>query len=628
MKRQLLASFGAVSLAMLSALADGASISVDMREVRGETAHDLWGIFFEDIDLSIDGGVYAELVRNGSFEEGSINRWNKALPLAAWHPVGAAELNVREIEDDGGKRYRVASIRAKKGCGFSNEGFFGIAVKEGVEYFLSLRIRGNKAPISVSLDRTGAPSAATGEIAAGGGEWADVSLTLKAVATDSRCSLVFRTAADEDFEVDCVSLMPGDAVNGLWRRDVFERLAALKPRFLRFPGGCWVEGEMMKYAYRWKKTLPPRSERKPQWNLWMYWSSNSVGFYEYLLLAEALGAKPLFCINAGMSHKQNQPMDKMGEYVQDALDCIEFCNGDAGTKWGAVRAAMGHPKPFNLEYLEIGNENFGEAYDERYALYHDAIRAKYPEIKLIANFFKDWHVKSRHVEIEDIHHYETPEWFMTKGVEFYDKSDAETPFFVGEYAAQDAVGFWGDLKGAIGEAAFMVALERNPGKVRLAAYAPLIANVEHSVWAPNLIYVSTDTVFGSPSWTVQKLFAENMGETLLACAVDAQDSKFGNLDGKAIVADAVLAGNGDVVVKAVNCTGEATKVTLNVAGGKRECPYVRTVFGGEAADVHNSLYEPERLKEHTIRGNAAFPIAETLPPLSLSIYRFKELSQR
>ena len=145
MKRQLLASFGAVSLAMLSALADGASISVDMREVRGETAHDLWGIFFEDIDLSIDGGVYAELVRNGSFEEGSINRWNKALPLAAWHPVGAAELNVREIEDDGGKRYRVASIRAKKGCGFSNEGFFGIAVKEGVEYFLSLRIRGNKA---------------------------------------------------------------------------------------------------------------------------------------------------------------------------------------------------------------------------------------------------------------------------------------------------------------------------------------------------------------------------------------------------------------------------------------------------------------------------------------------------
>ena len=167
-----------------------------------------------------------------------------------------------------------------------------------------------------------------------------------------------------------------------------------------------------------------------------------------------------------------------------------------------------------------------------------------------------------------------------------------------------------------------------PPSAASAAYAPLIANVEHSVWAPNLIYVSTDTVFGSPSWTVQKLFAENMGETLLASAVDAQDSKFGNFDGKAIVANAVLAGNGDVVVKAVNCTGEATKVTLNVAGGKRECPYVRTVFGGEAADAHNSLYEPERLKERTIRGNAVFPIVETLPPLSLSIYRFRELSQR
>lgn len=189
MKRQLLASFGAVSLAMLSALADGASISVDMREVRGETAHDLWGIFFEDIDLSIDGGVYAELVRNGSFEEGSINRWNKALPLAAWHPVGAAELNVREIEDDGGKRYRVASIRAKKGCGFSNEGFFGIAVKEGVEYFLSLRIRGNKAPISVSLDRTGEATKVTLNVAGGKRECSYARTVFGGDAADAHNSL-------------------------------------------------------------------------------------------------------------------------------------------------------------------------------------------------------------------------------------------------------------------------------------------------------------------------------------------------------------------------------------------------------------------------------------------------------
>ena len=404
------------TIAMMAALASAvafAGVRVEVGEPLFPAAEDLWGIFFEDIDLSLDGGVFAEKVRNGSFENWEIGLWSKGLPFEYWQTLGSTETAiVHPSKDVKGPGRRWAHVRARKGDGIANEGYFGIAVEKGGVYDLSFVVRGNAHPLEVSLERYGHGPVAKVEIPAGEASWREVKLPMVAAESDARCRLAFRTTADDEFDIDCVSLMPRDAVRGMFRRDIVEKLAALKPSFLRFPGGCWVEGETMKEAYRWKKTLAPRWERAPQWNIWKYWSSNAVGFYEYLLLCEELKAKPLFCINTGMSHKENVPMDKMGEFVQDALDAIEFCNGDETTKWGKVRCEMGHAAPFNLAYLEIGNENGGKEYEERYALIANAVREKYPDVKLVFNNWKTTKtMPGAPRDLRDDHFYDSPDKF-------------------------------------------------------------------------------------------------------------------------------------------------------------------------------------------------------------------------
>lgn len=616
----------------LEVFAVDASICVDAGKSRFPVAPDLWGIFFEDIDLSLDGGIYAEKVRNPSFEHWEIKRYRKGLPFEYWQTLGNADLKIANYPSPRGGNRRYAKIRAGKGAGFANEGFFGIAVEAGKEYRLRCRIRGNKAPIAVALERYGAGPVGTATIGVSSGDWQDVDINLKALATDARCRLAFRATADDEFAIDCVSLMPLDTVAGLFRRDLVEKLSALKPSFVRFPGGCWVEGNTMKEAYRWKKTLAPRWERSPQWNIWNYWSSNAVGFHEYLLLCEALHAKPLFCINCGMSHKEVVPMEKMGEFVQDALDCIEYCNGGVDTKWGAVRAANGHPEPFNLEYLEIGNENGGAVYEARYKLIADQVRAKYPSVKLIFNNWKS--TKKMDIapkDLRDDHFYEAPEWFFGPGAHEYDEAKGDFGIFVGEYAVQRGIGPWGDLRGAIAEAAFMLGLERNSDKVKLAAYAPLFANVEHTVWTPNLIYISSDSLFASPSWYVQKLFSENRGVEVLGVKVDSttfeatsahvRSRKYKPHKIETIQASAVRCTDGFVIVKIVNCAETPKTATLNLTGNA-----MCTVFTGPSADAHNSLFAPDALKE------AVAPVVLdgtplTLPPLSLSIYKIKDVAK-
>ncbi len=615
----------------LEVFAVDASICVDAGKSRFPVAPDLWGIFFEDIDLSLDGGIYAEKVRNPSFEHWEIKRYRKGLPFEYWQTLGNTDLKIANYPSPCGGNRRYAKIRAGKGAGFANEGFFGIAVEAGKEYRLRCRIRGNKAPIAVAFERYGAGPVGTAMIGVSSGDWQDVDINLKALATDARCRLAFRATADDEFAIDCVSLMPLDTVAGLFRRDLVEKLSALKPSFVRFPGGCWVEGDTMKEAYRWKKTLAPRWERSPQWNIWNYWSSNAVGFHEYLLLCEALHAKPLFCINCGMSHKEVVPMEKMGEFVQDALDCIEYCNGGVDTKWGAVRAANGHPEPFNLEYLEIGNENGGAVYEARYKLIADQVRAKYPSVKLIFNNWKS--TKKMDIapkDLRDDHFYEAPEWFFGPGVHEYDEAKGDFGIFVGEYAVQRGIGPWGDLRGAIAEAAFMLGLERNSDKVKLAAYAPLFANVEHTVWTPNLIYISSDGLFVSPSWYVQKLFSENRGAEVLGIKVDSttfeapaaqvRSRRYKPHRIETIQASAVRCTDGFVIVKIVNCAETPKTATLNLTGNA-----MCTVFTGPSADAHNSLFVPDALKE-TVVSVVLDGTPLTLPPLSLSIYKIKDVA--
>ena len=601
------------------------TVVVDPGKVRFPVSEDMWGIFFEDIDLSLDGGVYAELVRNRSFEDGeAANRKQKT--IGYWTTVGPATLAADTSKPVSEKNRTCGRVDALPGGGVANDGYFGIAVKTGAKYRLSVALRGDvKGPVEVSLESLGKRFA--GEMIKGiGAEWKTFTLTLESAGTDPDAKLVFRAPEGGTFYLDCVSLFPCDTYgkSGLFRKDLMERLAALKPSFVRFPGGCWVEGNTMAEAYRWKQTIGSIWDRRTQWNIWGYWSSNGVGFHEYLVLCEELGAKALFCINCGMSHRENVPMEKMGEFVQDALDCIEYANGPVTSKWGAARAANGHPAPFNLEYLEIGNENGGPAYHERYALIHDAVRAKYPDIKIVSDLWGG-PVKGRPQHIRDEHYYKSPDWFMSTGAKLYDAYPrGEFEVFVGEYAVTQDVGRWGDLRAAIGEAAFMCGLERNADIVKLAAYAPLFANAKHTSWTPNLIYPVTDGNFVNPSWNVQKLFSENRGKAVLAFEHSSRWMKTKNgAPCRAVAVSAVRDADGSVIVKAVNCSEEPQPFALSLSG-KQITSATKTWFTGPDARACNSPLDREALKESA--GAAAVKdgsVAETLPPLSLTVFRVR-----
>lgn len=598
-------------------------VTVDTGAAKCSTSPDLWGLFFEDIDLSLDGGVYAELVRNRSFEdfEGKSNE----LTLEYWDPVGRAECILEEKKEAHPHDRHCVAVRGVAGSGIANQGYFGMGVKADLAYNLEIALKSSDcAEVEVALEAYGKPTLATARIAGVTGEWRTFRATLVPNATDPQARLVIRMTTPGRMLVDHVSLFPSDAVAGLFRKDLVEKLAALKPSFVRFPGGCWVEGDTMKEAYRWKKTLGDKWERRTQWNIWKYWSTNGVGFHEYLLLAEALGAKPLFCINVGMSHRETVPMDKMGEFVQDALDCLEYCNGDVNTVWGAKRAAAGHPEPFNLKYLEIGNENGGPAYEERYKLMADAVAAKYPDVTLVFDNWKETKAikNGAKADLRDDHFYTTPDRMMGDLAHEYDTPKGDFGIFVGEYAVIRNTTRYGSLRAAIGEAAFMCGLERNQQTVKLAAYAPLFANAQHTVWTPNLIYPTTDGCFVNPSWNVQRLFGAYRGDEVLNVTVETETFTTktnepwtkGMRDNtiEKVQASAVRTKDGKVVVKLVNVTEEPQDVALNLRGKAK-----RIVFTGEGRDAHNAPFAPEALKDRVDRVDLAGSIE--LPPLSLTV---------
>lgn len=618
------------SILTLSFSLSAASVVTVGETPRFPTAPDLWGLFFEDIDLSLDGGVYAELIRNRSFEdfEGRSNE----LTLEYWDPIGHAEYCLDSSRPLSDANRHCCLVRGKAGAGLANQGYFGMGIRKGMTYNLEIALRSPNGvgAVEVALEAYSKPLLAQAEIAGITDEWQTFRTTLVANDDDPQARFVLRMKTGGELYVDCVSLFPADAVAGLFRKDLVEKLAALRPSFVRFPGGCWVEGDRMKDAYRWKKTIGDKWNRRTQWNCWKYWSTNGVGFHEYLLLAEALKAKPLFCINVGMSHKETVPMDKMDEFVQDALDCLEYCNGPVTSKWGAVRAAAGHPEPFNLAYLEIGNENGGPAYEERYKLIADAVSAKYPNVTLV---FNNWQSTKEirngaRADIRDDHFYKTPDHFMGPLSREYDTCKGDFDIFVGEYAVTKDTTRYGSLRAAIGEAAFMCGLERNQDQVKLAAYAPLFANAQHTVWTPNLIYPTTDGSFVNPSWNVQKLFSENRGAEVLPVAVETENFEtqttepwckgvFKNTIAK-VQASAVRTAEGTVILKLVNTTEAPQEVKLSLRGAAQ-----RITFTGPDRDAHNSPCEPEALKE-TVADVTLTDAPVALPPLSLVIFRLAE----
>ncbi|MDW8104800.1 MAG: alpha-L-arabinofuranosidase C-terminal domain-containing protein [Armatimonadota bacterium] len=486
----------------------------------------LWGVFFEEINHAGDGGIYAELVRNRSFEDephGTIHAWKLS------DSSGASRIAIDQSRPLHARNPR--SLRWEIGEGappvsLVNEGFWGIAVERGKQYRLSVYARCDerfRGELQFSLQGADGRVYAQHTVRGIGAEWKRFSGVMTSRATDPKARLVVTASAPGTVWLDMVSLMPVDTFkgrpNGL-RKDLAQMLVELKPSFLRFPGGCFVEGDRLRNALRWRDTLGDIAERPPRWNLWGYTTTQGLGLHEYLQMSEDLGAEPLLVVNCGMACQFRQgdvaPMEQLDEWIEDALAAIEYAVGPPDSKWGALRARNGHPKPFPLRFVEVGNENWGPAYEERYARFYDAIKARFPQIQIVANS----PVRSRPIDVLDEHFYSSAEWFITQANR-YDHYDRNGPrIFVGEYAVTVGAGT-GNLRAALGEAAFMTGLERNGDLVIMASYAPLFVNTHARQWNPDLIVFDSARVYGTPSYYVQQLFSRYRGTHVLPLKLEA-----------------------------------------------------------------------------------------------------------
>ncbi|TDC75423.1 alpha-L-arabinofuranosidase C-terminal domain-containing protein [Streptomyces hainanensis] len=546
--------------AVLPGAASGASaapapdyaITVDPRRAGPEISDSMYGIFLEDINFAADGGLYAELVRNRSFEFGPQDHASYT-PMTAWSQVArggatgtATVVNDAERLNETNRQYLRLDLRdggAGAGSGVRNAGFFtGVEITAGDSYDFSVWARTDQAPgteLTVALDTgNGTPLAEDLALDVRGDTWSRYTGTLTATASAADGGLTVTAAGGGTVRLDMVSLFPQDTFlgreNGL-RADLAERIAELEPGFLRFPGGCLVNtGSHEAYAapdwprersYQWKETVGPVEERAVNHNFWGYNQSYGLGYYEYFQFAEDVGAMPLPVVPAmvtgcGENRATDDP-ELLARHVQDTLDLIEFANGPADSPWGAVRAEMGHPEPFGLTHLAVGNEeNLPEEYFENFRVFRAAIGAEHPEITVVGNsgpsaggptFERLWELnREADVAMVDEHYYMNPNWFLANN-ERYDSYDREGPdVFLGEYASRD-----NRFANALAEAAFMTGLERNADVVRLASYAPLLAHTQGTQWRPDLIWFDNDASWGSASYEVQRLFATNTGDRVV-----------------------------------------------------------------------------------------------------------------
>jgi alpha-L-arabinofuranosidase len=499
------------------AMAGAASIEVQVDKPGHKIAPTLWGIFFEDINLSADGGIYPELVRNRSFEDSDQPEFWKLSDSAD----SKSEMKIESSRPLNPLNRHYLRLKVEGGARLENEGYWGMNVVKGETYTFKVAVRGDRVPLAIKLVGAGGEELATGEVKDFSNNWNYYTAVMTATASDPKARLQIVATGNGTVDLDMVSLMPTKTwkEHGL-RTDLAESIDALKPSFVRFPGGCWVEGDDMAHMYHWKNTIGDVDARTPLWNIWKYNATHGLGFHEYLQMCEDLGATPLFDINCGMSHKEVIPVAQMGQWVQDALDAIEYANGDTNTFWGGLRAKHGHPAPFNLHFMEIGNENGGAAYRDRWPLFVKAIKAAHPEMQLVANHWQGGYPKDPAPDVVDEHYYNTPEFFMRQA-HHYDNYDRNGPkIFVGEYAVTRNTGK-GNLRGAIGEAAFMTGIERNSDVVIMASYAPLFVNLNHRAWNPDLINFDSSRWYGLPSYYVQKLFSEHRGDVVLPTAVES-----------------------------------------------------------------------------------------------------------
>lgn len=571
------------------------TLHIDISNPRTDISSTMWGVFFEDINYGADGGLYAEMIKNRSFEFPQ--------PLMGWKAFG----NV-SVKTDGpfGRNPHYVTLGAAshphKHTGLENEGFFGVSFKQGETYRFSLYARaaaGSTGNLRVELADPATDSSdaieASGKIVVESSEWKKYSITLTPEETVNNGVLrLFLEKPDNTaIDVEHISLFPVETwnnhENGL-RKDLVRALYDLHPAVFRFPGGCIVEGTEMSDRYQWKNTVGPVENRPTIPNRWQYtfphrlapdyYQSGGLGFYEYFLLSEEIGAEPLPVLNVGMvcqyqnSADAHAAIDSLRPFIDDALDLIEFANGDTTTEWGSIRADMGHPAPFNLKYIAIGNEQWGAEYAEHLRPFVNELRASHPEIAIIGSagpspdgeeFDRLWNDMSKlKVDLVDEHYYKDEKWFLDNSTRYDSYSRKRPKVFAGEYACHVKGHEYNNYEGALAEAAFMTGLERNADVVRMATYAPLFANKNSWQWRPDLIWFDNFNVMTTDSYEVQRLFATNAGSHTLPLTI-SRDVGTGLVYNDSIYASAVVdKPTSTIIVKIVNVSDKNIPVTISL----------------------------------------------------------------
>ncbi|MEP7106490.1 MAG: alpha-L-arabinofuranosidase C-terminal domain-containing protein [Ferruginibacter sp.] len=588
----------------------------------------MWGVFFEDINLGADGGIYAELVKNRSFE------FYK--PLMGWtvkqpkFDEGSVMVLNRQEENTTNPRFICVTKKvATEALGISNEGFRGMGIKKGLRYDFSVMYR-QRVPgltLHIELVSTAGKTIGTAMISPSAGpgkEWNKQAVSFSSTDSAGKAEMNIWFEGTGIIDLDMISLFPSDTWKkrpGGMRADMIQLLADMKPGFIRFPGGCIVEGHELATRYQWKKTIGPIEGRQLIINRWNsefahrptpdYFQTFGLGFYEYFQLAEDIGAAPLPILNCGMACQFNTaelaPIDQLDPYVQDALDLVEFANGDMNTKWGKVRAGLGHPAPFNLKMMGVGNENWGPQYVERLQVFTKAIKARYPDFKLISSSgtdpngdrfdFLNSELRKMNADIIDEHYYRRPEWFLQNAARYDNYPRNGSKIFGGEYAAQSdktvSIENRNNLQTAISEAAFMTGLERNADVVNLASYAPLFAHVDGWQWTPDLIWVNNLESYGTPNYYVQKLYSLNKGTNTVAALLNGKP-----LTGQdSLYASAVIDQNtNELIIKVVNASGREQAKSILLEGLKKlPAKGLLTVLQSNDENSVNSIAQPQNV---------------------------------
>lgn len=624
-----------------------------------QISNELIGIFFEDISYSADGGLYSELIQNGSFEYNPTERdgWGPGTEwrfLRPGHSLGQMMPQMADPIHPNNPTYMRLTVERVghyydydgwTGVGMRNDGFDGIAVKGGAKYDFSVFLRnGDDKKKDVRIVLVGEGNIVLGEatITAEGKAWKKYTAEITASADYDRANLQLLCLETGVLDVDMVSLMPQDTYKGHGiRRDMAEALEALNPKFMRFPGGCVIHGggDGFWNTYRWKTTIGPKEQRRGLKNTWGYHQSMGLGYYEYFQLCEDMGMQPLPILPCGVSCQGTNggwgmktqaqdvvPMSEMDEWLQDALDLIEWANGDVNTTWGKKRAEQGHPAPFNLKYLGIGNEEkITKEFEERFKYMYKVIREKHPEIVIVGtagpgshkgnpDFDNGWRIAEEiDLAILDEHYYEQKEYFLNNQHN-YDNypRDRKTKVYLGEYASKDR-----KLQDALAEALYLLGIERNGDVVTMTSYAPLFAKKNHESWNPDLIYFDNTKVYPTCSYYVQQMFGTTDGHYYYGDVATIENGD--KHQGSSCVLNTE---KGELYIKYVNAAGEAKNVNIDMSRFKSVQPQA-TITSISGQPWQQNYFDGEPIKPVTKDIKVSKKMTVTAEPYSCSVIRIK-----